>query len=164
MGHRAEALALIDASRPIFPVVGRANATTSWLAALMGVEALALLGERDAAAELYPMVVDASRAGILLRPWDFRIVETLAGIAASCAGEWDTAEAHFATALRSANDLPERIESPEARRFLVRMLLDRGASGDLERAREESELACAEYREIGMPAHEAMTRSMLSEA
>ena len=90
MGHRAEALELIDASRPIFPVVGRANATTSWLAALMGVETLAVLGERDAAAELYPMVVDARRAGILLRPWDFRIVETLAGIAASCAGEWDT--------------------------------------------------------------------------
>ena len=162
MGHRPQALELIDAARPIFPQVGRANTTTAWLAVLMGVETLAVLGERDAAAELYPVVVDARRAGILLRPWDFRIVETLAGVAASCARDWAGAERHFTAALEIAHELPERIEVPEVRRFLVRMLLDRDASGDDERARRAADLACGDYATIGMPKHIELVRTMLT--
>jgi hypothetical protein len=55
-----------------------------------------------------------------------------------------------------------RLESPEARRFYATMLLQREEPDDIGEATRQLEQAMAEYVQIGMPAHEALTRDMLA--
>jgi len=54
------------------------------------------------------------------------------------------------------------IEQPEVRRWYARMLMDRAASGDRDKARGLLAEALAAYREIGMPRHQAMAEELLS--
>ena len=162
MGNRSLATDLIEQARPGFARAGRANPGPAWISALMGIEALAILGESEAAADLYPVALDIMSKGSVLRAWDFRLLQTLAGIAATCAGDWSTAEHHFREALRLAHDLPMRLEEPEARRFYAQMLLLRAGPGDRDEAWRELEQAIAEYRAIGMPAHEELARRLLT--
>jgi tetratricopeptide (TPR) repeat protein len=164
LGNAAEALTLVAQTRPSFARAGRANSALSWISAMMAVEALALVSEDDAAAELYPVVMDLVGKGTVLRSWDFRLLETLAGIAASCARDWDAAEGHFRASLRLARELPMRIEEPEARRFYARMLLRRSAEGDTAEAVHQLQLAEADYVAIGMPAHASLVRALLEDA
>src|SRR4029450_9847130 len=94
----------------------------AWPMTLAVVEALAILGERDAAAELYPSVLEAMRGGQLIRPFDARLLETVAGIACAAGRRWDDAERHFGRALDLAERLPDRIEQPEAPTVYARTL------------------------------------------
>ena len=87
----------------------------------------------------------------------------MAGIAAAAAGQWEKAEEHYKTALRQAHELPHKIEQPEVRRWYARMLLDRDAPGDRDRARELLTEAIEMYRRIGMPKHVQMAERMLRE-
>jgi tetratricopeptide (TPR) repeat protein len=87
-------------------------------------------------------------------------VETLAAIAAAAGRQWDAAETHYETALRLADEMPFVSEQAEARYGYARMLVDRGAGGDLERARDLLETALAVYRRIGMPWHVDRTEAL----
>jgi uncharacterized protein (TIGR03086 family) len=96
--------------------------------------------------------------GAVLDLFQGRLVERVAGMAAAADGRWAAAEAHFVTALRQAEELPVRLEQAETRRFWARMLLDRAAPGDLDRARTVLGHAIEEYRRIGMPRHMDLAR------
>jgi hypothetical protein len=60
---------------------------------------------------------------------------TLAGMAAGCAREWETAEAYFEQALARSTSIPSRTEAVNARRWYGDMLIQRDRQGDRERAR-----------------------------
>jgi tetratricopeptide (TPR) repeat protein len=81
------------------------------------------------------------------------LLEIVAGIAAAAGQQWDAAEAHYQTALRLADEMPFISEQAEARYWYARMLVDRDAPGDRERARDLLDTALTVYRRIGMPWH-----------
>ncbi len=87
----------------------------------------------------------------------------MAGIAAAAGGQCDKAEMHFETALRQAHEIPVVIEQPEIRRWYARMLIDRDAPSDRDKAFRLLTEAIAMYREIGMPKHVEMAETMLGE-
>ena len=162
LGNRAVARELLDRARPLFPSVGGPATARSWAMATIAVEAYRLLGEPDEVAALAPTISDcAATTGGIMRAWDFRLIATLQGIAAGCRGEWDEAESHFEHALRLSQQLPMRREEPEARRFYAQMLLDRGRTGDRDRARALLEVATEGYTSFEMPAHAALARGLL---
>lgn len=160
LGRTEEARALLAAAESQFAVVGRPNSGTAWTLALTAVEAYALLGDRARAAALYPVVVDHAATGAVMRSWDYRLVSTLAGIAAGAGGDWDVAELHFGRAREQATALPLRHEEPECLRFHAGVLLDRGAAGDAAKARRMLAEAESLYEELQMVRHAALARSM----
>src|SRR3990170_1153483 len=163
MGDSASALAMLDESRGNLPRPGQANGWGAWVMLVAVVEGLAVLGERDEAARLYPLTLEAIATDVLV-PWvGMRSFEAVAGIAAACGGRWEKAEEHYREALRQAHELPHKIEQPEVRRWYARMLLDRDAPGDRAKARELLTEAIAMYRRIGMPKHVEMAERMLRE-
>ena len=127
------------------------------------VEGLAVLDERDEAAKLYPLVLEAVATDRLLRTLDLRLLEAVAGMAAAAGGQWEKAEEHFETALRQAHELPNKMEQPEVRRWYARMLIDRDGPGDRDKAFRLLTEAIAMYREIGMPKHVEMAEKLLGE-
>jgi len=54
-------------------------------------------------------------------------------------------------------------QNPDVRRWYARMLLDRDAPGDRDKARELLTEAIAMYRGIGMPKHVEMAETLLRE-
>ncbi|TMB69039.1 MAG: hypothetical protein E6J43_05075 [Chloroflexi bacterium] len=146
------------------PRAGRPNPLGSWSTLFVAVEALALLGEKSEAARLYPLLQEAMHMGIILRGWDMRLLETLAGIAAGAGENWAQAEEQFRSALRRTEELPHIIEQPEVRRFYARMLLDRNAPGDRDKARQLLTEALDMYRRLGMPKHIEMAEALLAQA
>jgi hypothetical protein len=91
----------------------------------------------------------------------FRFTQTIAGIAAAAAHQWEAAEDHFQTALQQAESFPHRLEQAEIRRFHAMMLMDRGAPGDREKAQTLLAEAQETYTRIGMPRHIEITRTLL---
>src|SRR5207237_1760077 len=150
-------------TRSPIPRPGRPNPLRSWTALFVAVEALVLHGERSQAAKLYPLVLESLKTGTILRNFDSRLIDTIAGIAAAAGADWPRAEAHFQTALRRTEELPHIIEQPEIRRFYARMLLDRNAPGDREKARGLLTEAIEMYGRLGMPKHVEMAEALLRE-
>jgi len=130
---------------------------------LAAVEGLAILNEREEASKLYPLVGEAIDTRALLRSPEVGLLQSVAGMAAAAGGQWDRAEEHYRTALRQAHELPVVMEQPEVRRWYARMLIDRDAPGDHEKARELLTEAIAMYRRIGMPKHIEMAEALLGE-
>ena len=125
------------------------------------VEGLAVLGEREEAAKLYPLVEEAIDTRALLDAMGLGLLQAVAGMAAGAGGQWEKAEEHYRTALRQAHELPYKIEQPEVRRWYARMLMDRDGPGDHEKARELLEEAVVMYRRIGMPKHVETAEALL---
>jgi hypothetical protein len=73
----------------------------------------------------------------------------------------EKAEEHCEIALRQAHELAVVIEQPEARRWYARMLIDRNASGDRDKARQLLTEAIAMYRQIGMPKDVEMAEELM---
>jgi class 3 adenylate cyclase/tetratricopeptide (TPR) repeat protein len=147
------------------PRSGHPNGIGSWVLLLSVVEGEVVSGNPDRAARLYPLVLDCiEQSGSVMRFPEPRLTQTTAGIAAAAGRRWQQAEEHFQLAMRQAEELPHRLEQPEVRRFYARMLLDRGESGDREKARTLLSIAIAKYHEIGMPKHEEMAQALLHEA
>ena len=163
VGDRRAALEMFAQQRDNLPRPGQANSWGAWESLLNAVEGLAVLGERETAARLYPMTVEAIDTGAAIRWSGFGLLQTTAGIAAACGRQWEKAEEHYQTALRQAHELPHKIEQPEVRRWYARMLIDRDAPGDREKARELLTEAIAMYRKIGMPKHVEMAETLLAE-
>jgi hypothetical protein len=120
------------------------------------IEALAVSGAHAEAAALYPVAAEAAASAAVIRYLSKSLPHTSAGIASACAGQWERAEEHFAAALHQAHELPNRLEQPEARRWLAWMLLERGADGDRGRARTLLDEAARDYETLGMPRHRAL--------
>jgi tetratricopeptide (TPR) repeat protein len=162
-GDNDAALAMLEQRRGNLPRPGRANTLGAWNMLLSVVEGLAVLGEQDEAAKLYPLVVGAIDTGALVSWFDCKLLQTVAGMAAAAGGQWDEAEQHYETALRQAHELPVVMEQPEVRRWYARMLIDRDGPGDRDKAFRLLTEAIAMYRRIGMPKHVEMAQALLSQ-
>jgi DNA-binding SARP family transcriptional activator/tetratricopeptide (TPR) repeat protein len=146
-----------------FPQPGRPNGYGPWYLPVAAIEALSVIGERDRAAGLYPLVAEfIETTGVVLHWWMPQLIERIAGIGAAAGGQWDLAEKHFGNALRQAEDLPFVIEGAETRRSYAEMLLDRNGEGDRDRAGSLVDEAITIYRRIGMPRHEELARRLLT--
>jgi len=161
-GDKDATLAMLDEKRDKLPRAGQANTAGAWTMLQAVAEGLAVLGERDEAAKLYPLVLEAIDTGAATRWLGDRLFQTVAGIAAAAGKQWQKAEEHYRTALRQAHELPHVLEQPEVRRWYARMLIDRDAPGDREKAHELLTEAVAMYRRIGMPKHVEMAEALLS--
>jgi class 3 adenylate cyclase/tetratricopeptide (TPR) repeat protein len=162
MGDKDAALATLEERREGLPRPGRASTLGAWAMLFAAVEGLAVLGEREEAAKLYPLALEAVNSGALVA-WPVGLYQSLAGMAAAAGGQWEKAEEHYETALRQAHELPVVIAQPEVRRWYARMLIDRDGSGDREKARQLLTEAIAMYRQIGMPKHVEMAEALLGE-
>ncbi len=107
--HMDSARAVLDEGKPA--TVGH------WSLLLALVEAAALQGQFEVAADCYSMVCQLLETGTLVRFNGSGLVETVAGVASTCAGDWDQSERHFKRAIEQADTLPHRIEQVEARRW-----------------------------------------------
>ncbi|MCH8814923.1 MAG: AAA family ATPase [Chloroflexi bacterium] len=163
-GDKDEALAMLQQKMGDLPRSGQPNTNGAWIRLLTVVEGLALLSERESAAGLYSLVIEAIDTGAVVCPLGEKFLQTVAGIAAACGGQWQMAEKHYRTALRQAHELPHKMEQPEVRRFYARMLIDRGGQGDRDKAQELLTEAIDMYGQIGMPKHAEMAEDMMAEA
>ena len=161
LNHKDVALALLDDREAGLPRPGRLNTAGAWHLLLGVIEGLAVVGERDAAAKLYPCAREAIETGTVVSWYGHHLLQTVAGIAAACGQHWDAAQAHYETALTQAHDLPHKIAQPEVRRWYAQMLLDRDAPGNRDKARTLLGEAIDQYRTTGMPKHLAMAEGML---
>ncbi len=146
----------LDERAPELPRPGQRNSSGAWGLAFKTIEAAALIGQRQRAASLYPLVLEALDTSTVADFQSIDLLEKAAGTAAGAAGEWDVAEEHFCTALRQAEELPHLIAQPEVRRWYARMLIDRDGSGDRDHARTLLGEAMTRYDERGMPKHVQM--------
>ena len=160
LGREESARTLLEERRGELPHPGRLNGVGSWHALFRVIEGLAVLSEWQRAAELYPMAPEAIATGTLVS-WDsIRLVEVVAGIAATAVHDSSQAARHFENALRQAEEIPFRSEQAEARRWYAQMLLYRDAAGDRDKARTLLGEATKMYRTIGMPKHLEMVEEM----
>jgi hypothetical protein len=121
-----------------------------------------ILGEREQAAALYPLVVESLDTGsIYFKVYNIRLCQTVAGLAAHGARKWTESEGHFRETLRLAGTLPIRTEQADARRYFAAMLAERNGGGDREEARAMLEEALDLYRSMGMPRHVDMAEEQL---
>ena len=161
---REQVLKLLGETEVQLPVLGQPNPIRSWLLLMSTVEALWMVGERARAASLYPRVGELLATGAVSMHFACRFPQTIAGIAASAGGDWQTAEEHFKVALQLAIESPHRLEEAEVRRFHAMMLLQRNLAGDRGRAQEMLSAAIESYRRIGMPLHLELARALLATA
>src|SRR5262249_18637880 len=160
-GDHAGASALLQDKRAWLPRSGRPNPMGSWWMLALVLEGLVILGEPAQARELYPLARELVATGAVALWPILRFTQTVAGMAAAAARQWDASEQHFQTALRQAETVPHRLEQAEIRRFHAMMLLDRAAPGDRERARGFLRQARETYEHIGMRSHGEITRTLL---
>ena len=157
-GDRDGALSVLERLRDHLSKADGLSSNGSRLFSFYALEALALLGERDEAASLYPALLHSRSLGV--RVSTCQLLETLLGISAACGRQWEKAEEHFATALEQADHLPHIPGAAETRRWQAWALLERGEADDRDRARALLEDAIERYREIGMPKHVEMAESL----
>ena len=131
-----------------------------WMLALV-IEGLVILGEHTRARELYPLARELVETGAVALWPIFRFPQTVAGMAASAARQWEAADRHFQSALRQAEAVPHSLEQAEICRFHAMMLLDRATPGDRERARGLLRQARETYEQIGMRRHCEITQALL---
>ena len=121
-----------------------------------------MLAESSRAAELYPLARELIGTGAVT-VWPIsRLTQTIAGVAAAAAHQWEAAEEHFQIAMQQAESLPNRLEHSEIHRFHSMMLIERAASGDREKAQTLLREALESYTQIGMPRHIEMARALLN--
>jgi class 3 adenylate cyclase/tetratricopeptide (TPR) repeat protein len=143
---------------PALPRSGHANLIGSWTLACLAAEAIGLVGGGETAGRLHDLVGEALATGTVMRQFDGRLLQTVAGLAAAAAGRRDAAERHFVIALRQADELPHRLEMPQAQYAYARFLV---SCGDLERASEQARAAERGYAAIGMRRHADLARALV---
>ena len=156
-GRADEVMELLESGRSKLPSLDRVNSWGSWSCLLNFVEACYLCDLYDQAASMAPLVERAlellGRSFVTLDGG--RLVDTRAGLAAAAARRWEEAERHFGIAREVAAQMSNRVELADLCRLHARMLLDRGGTGDHERAAEMLQEALSAYRTFGMPAYAA---------
>lgn len=161
-GARHDALQLFAERRGDLPQPGRRQTYGQRMMLAGAGEALAILSEREASAELMPALREAIATGdVLALPWGHHLLHTVAGMAAATGRLWTEAEMHYTTALAQAEALPHRIEQPEVRRWYARMLIARDAPRDRDKARQLLQEAIGLYRELGMLMQVEIARTLM---
>jgi DNA-binding SARP family transcriptional activator/class 3 adenylate cyclase len=142
------------------PAVGQPAGLGPSQLGFSAVEALAVIGDRDEAAALYPLVMQAIDSGAVLDGYIHgRQLHMLAGIAAASGGRYSEAERHFETALAEAARLGQVMERPDILRFYGQMLAERAGPGDSVRARSMLTEAEETFSALGMPRHAALANA-----
>jgi tetratricopeptide (TPR) repeat protein len=163
-GDRNGGLAILDAQRALLPSSRQTNTTGSWFMLALLIEGLFLLGELSRCEQLYPLARELIDTGAVALWPISRFTQTIAGIAAAAARQWEAAEEHFQIGMQQTKSFPNVLEQAEIRRFHAMMLLDRGAPGDREKAQTLLREALETYTRIGMPRHIEMTQALLDRA
>ena len=128
------------------------------------IEGLVMIGEQSQAAQFYPLVQELVGTETVVL-WSIRrFTQTIAGLAAAAAHQWEAAEEHFRTAMLQAESFPDLLEQTEIRRFHAMMLMDRARPGDREKAQTLLREALESYTQIGMPRHIELTQTLLDQA
>jgi tetratricopeptide (TPR) repeat protein len=162
-GDRDAALAILEEERTRLPQSGQENSRGWGLMLALVVEGLGTLGERTKAAQLYPLVLELIATGTVWLWPISRLTQTIAGIAAAAARQWDAAEEHFQIAMQQARSLPNVLEHAEIHRFHAMMLIDRDGPSDREKAQTLLREALAAYDRIGMPRHIDLAQTLLDQ-
>ena len=144
------------------PRPGRTNGVGRWSLLFALVEANVVVGQRERAAALLPLLREAIDSKVVFA-WCWGYVEKLAGLAAAAAGHWQEAEEFLVRAEERARALPHRLELAEIRRWQGWMLVLRNGPGDVQRAREPLAEARDAYRALGMSRHETLVERMESD-
>ncbi len=160
LGNQAAAEGLIAEIEPLLPGRTGATSVSGWFNLFRLVESRCLFDDRDEAARLYPLCVEALALGSVVDWCGAQLIERIAGMAASSAGDWPRAQEHYETALHQAHELPFRSEQPEVRRWYARMLLERGRPEDRDRVTELLDEAVRGYQELGMVRHVELAREV----
>ena len=161
LGETDELAALLDKWEERLPRVGEPGTWGAWQMLFSVVEGLALLGRRDAAGAYHPHLLEALETGTVVGNYhDGRLIERVAGIAATATADWDRAEEHYSTALIQAADLPHALEQLHTRLWYARMLLDRRRPGDESSAAKLLAETADGYRNLGLPRHREMAAEL----
>jgi tetratricopeptide (TPR) repeat protein len=161
-GDRDGALASLDENRTWMPRLGQMNPRGSWAMLANVIEGFAILGERARTAELYPLACKLISTGAVALWPISRFTQTISGVAAAAARQWEVAEDHFQIALQQAESFPQRLEQAEICRFHAMMLIDRAMPGDRKKAQTLLSKALEIYTSIGMPRHIEITQTLFS--
>jgi len=123
------------------------------------------LGDAARAPDLYDMLSPREGECVVVRAADTTgaVSRSLALLAATMR-RWQDAERHFEDALRTNAQLGDKPWLAHTRAQYARMLLDRDAPGDRDKAFRLLTEAIAMYRQIGMPKHVEMAEALLREA
>jgi tetratricopeptide (TPR) repeat protein len=162
-GDRTGAFAVLDEKRTWMPRVGKMNPRGSWSMLANVIEGFAMLGEQSRAADLYPLARELISTGAVDLWPCARLTQTIAGIAAAAARNWDAAEIHFRIALQQAESLLHRLEQAEIHRFHAKMLIDHAAQEDRKKALTMLGEALETYTRIGMPRHIDITQALMDQ-
>ena len=150
----------VESRRDRLPRAGLPAFSGAWWSLKMVIEGLMVLGQRARAAEFYPAAVEMVDRGYVL---DFTgAFECSTALAAAAGAQWDLAERHFESALRTVDTAPHILGQAETRRWYAWMCLERGAAGDREKAAGLLEHAIRVYERIGMPKHLELARALQS--
>jgi len=163
-GDRDGALAILDEKRALLPRSGQPNSLGSWWMLALVIEGFVMLGEQSQAGPLYPLARGLLDTGAVALLPISRFTQTIAGIAAAAARQWEAAEEHFQIAMQQAKSFPNVLEQAEIRRFHAMMLIYRAAPSDREKAQTLLREALETYTGIGMPRHIEMTQTLLARA
>jgi tetratricopeptide (TPR) repeat protein len=161
-GERDGACAIFNENRTRLPLSGQPNTLGSWWMLALVIEGFAMLNERSRVAELYPLARELISTGAVSLWPISRFTQTIAGVAAAAARQWEAAEDHFQIAMQQAESFPNRLEQTEIYRFHAMMLIGRAAVGDRDKARTLLSEALQSYERIGMPHHVEMTQTLLA--
>ena len=160
-GDHTGAFSSLDLKRARLPRLGQRNPRHLWSMLALVIEGFTMLAESSRAAELYPLARELISTGAVT-VWPIsRLTQTIAGVAAAAARQWDAAQEHFQIAMQQAESFPNRLEQAEIHRFHAMMLIDRTARGDRGKARTLLNQALESYTQIGMPRHVEMTLTLL---
>jgi hypothetical protein len=160
-GDRDGALAILEQKRDWLPRQGRPNTMGSWWMLALVAEGLVVLGEKQRAARLYPLLCELADTGAVVLWPIFRFTQTVLGIGSAAARRWEAAETHFQTALQQAETIPHLLEQAEIHHFHAMMLKDRGAPGDRGRVHTLLTQGLESYQRIGMSRHIDLAQALL---
>ena len=163
-GDREGALAILDEKRTWLPRTGQQNTGDSWWMLTLVIEGLVILGDHSQAAQFYPLVGELIDTEAVVLWSSSHLTQTIAGIAAAAARQWETAKDHFRIALQQAESFPHVLEQAEIRRFHAMMLIDRFGVGDRDKVQTLLNEALQSYERIEMPRHVEMTQTLLARA
>ncbi len=139
---------VFESVAPRLPAPGRPALMGATMAMVRAVEGLAVLGDRSTAGAFYGQCAELVRMGFVFSQG--LVFQCTAGIAAACDEQWDLAEAHFEEAARQVESLRFIVLRGDVQRWHAWMLISRGRSGDVKRARTMLEEAIADARQLGL--------------
>jgi tetratricopeptide (TPR) repeat protein len=116
----------------------------------MASEACAIFGLGEWAGEFYPTVVQQAER-VPMRPFDWALMQRVAGMLAASVGDWTRAVEHFETALAQAEKFPNALDEPQVQLFYGKALLDRGGADEILRGRELVSAAVRGFGRLGIP-------------